>query len=111
GRIRLRLDWRGAGKRVKERRAETVNIAAQVLGMSVQAFRSDVIRRAPNLRTRLRTLRRDGSQAKVADLGRVLVGEKNVRRFNVAVDETFRVRGAQTFRNLDPGLQHTLFGK
>ncbi len=56
-------------------------------------------------------MRRDGSQAKVADLDRVLVGEKNVRRFDVAVDEAFRVRGAQTFRNLDTGLQHPLFGQ
>jgi len=51
------------------------------------------------------------SQAKVHDLRRCRIGEENIRRLDVAMDQTLCMRGLQTFRDLDCGLQNFRFGK
>src|SRR4051794_36109057 len=83
GGIRVTFDGRFAGDRVKERRAETVDVAAEIFRLTLQSFRCNVIRRAPNFAARFRG---DSSQSEVADLREMLIGKKNVRRLHVAMN-------------------------
>lgn len=55
-------------------------------------------------------LPRGDGKAEVADLCGLGVGEKNVGRFDVAVNEAFLVRGLQTFCDLDGGAQDLRLG-
>ena len=94
---------------MKQGPAQTVNIAPEIFGFIVQSFWRDVVRRAPNCALGFRL--GCASQTKVHNFRRSRIGKKNVRRFNVAMNQTLRMRSLQTFRHLDCSLQNFRFGK
>ena len=78
-------------QRMKQSGSKTVDIAAKIFRLIVQPFRRDVIRRAPDFAASFTRLGRHAREPKVADLCHVFVREKNVRRLDVAVNQTFCV--------------------
>ena len=107
----LRLKRRPARQRMEERPAQAVNVASEILGIMVQLFRGDIIRRPPDFPAGffLRLFQRQG-ETEVHDLGRVRVGKKDVARLHVAVNQARLVGGVQTRRNLGSDLQHLRLG-
>ena len=47
-------------------------------------------------------------QAKIEHFRLSALGDENIRGFDIAVDDSFGVRGIQSFRDLDPKLQYFL---
>src|SRR5438093_13724108 len=59
----------------------------------------------------MRSVRRRACQAEVAYFCRVFVDEQNIGRLNVTMNQTLSVGGTQSFRDLNAGLEHQLFGQ
>ena len=86
---------------MKKSGPETVNVAPEIVRLIVQSFRRDVVRRTPNFATCFGCY---SSQSEIADLGHVFVGEKNVGRLHVAMNQAFGVCRAQAFGGLNARL-------
>src|SRR5579884_4328814 len=110
-RVGLALNGSLAGGGVKKRGAEAVNVAAEIFGLFTQSLWRDIVRGAPHLAACLGTFAGGSGQAKIAELCFVFIGEQNVGRFHIAVDESAPMRRAQAFCGLNADFQHMHFGQ
>src|SRR6476660_2564329 len=85
------IDWRFPRDSMKQRCAKAVNVAANVLQLVAESLRRDIWRRSPEHTIAaciLRLLCRKGGEAEVADLRRLLIGEQNIGRLHVSMNQT-----------------------
>ena len=94
---------------MKQGRAETKNVAAKIFGLVVETLGRDIIGGAPDFVLRIRILLGGNRQPEVANLRVTFVSEKNVRRLNVAMNESFFLRRPQAVRDLNPNLEDLRF--
>src|SRR4029453_10494282 len=89
----------------KQRGAERIDIAAQIFDAAVELFRRDVIGCAPDFAGRFLDLIGEHRQAEAPDLGRTAVAEKNIARFNIAMNQPVLKRGTKTTGDLDAHIE------
>src|SRR5205823_3443043 len=102
------FDRRFARNCVEQCCAQTVNVAAEVLGVVVQSFRRDIFRGSPN-DTDSPTLRCAAGKTKVADFCCVFIDKQNISRLHITVNQASPLRSTQSPCNLDANLEHSLF--
>ena len=106
----FRLEGRTSRDGMEKCSAQAVDIAAKIFRFVIEPLRRDVIRGAPNLTARAGFFRQHASQTEVDNLGGVRVGEENVARFDITVNQPLFRRRFESLRDLRPDLEHLRLG-
>ena len=96
---------------MKEGAAEAIDVAAKVLGLIVEFFRSDIVGSAPNFAACCCGFGHDGGEPEVHQFGCVGICEEDVAGFNIAVDEAALEGCFEATSDLDSDFQDLDFGK
>jgi hypothetical protein len=91
---------RSSSQGVKQRRPETEDITPEILRLFCEFFRSDVVWSPPNLSQCWH------AQSEIHKLHGARLGEQNIRRLDIAVQEAMRKERCQSLSRFDSSLQH-----
>jgi hypothetical protein len=98
------------GEGVEESGAEGIDIAPEILGFVVEFFWGEIVGCAPDFAGGEFAFFGGGGETEVDDFGDLKVIEEDIAWFDIAMDETGLVSGAEALGDLDTDLEGLGFG-
>ena len=99
------------GEGVEERGAEGIDIAAEILGLVVEFFWGEIVGGAPDFAVGEFAFFGGSGETEVDDFSDLIVIEEDIAWFDIAMDETGLVSGAEALGDLDTDAEGLGFGK
>ena len=99
------------GEGVEECGAEGIDIAAEVLGFVVEFFWGEIVGGSPDFAARFFFFFGGDGETEVDDFGDLIVIEEDIAWFDIAMDESGLVSGAEALGDLDADLEGLGFGE